>query len=67
MLVGIIGMTKVRKILAIIRGKDRRGRMMLLQIKTVKGLRREKNPTLVTWYLPVIDHLKHMFSNPRDV
>jgi hypothetical protein len=19
------------------------------------------------WYLPVIDHLKHMFSNPRDV
>jgi predicted AlkP superfamily pyrophosphatase or phosphodiesterase len=21
---------------------------------------------LVMWYLPVIDHLKHVFSNPRD-
>jgi hypothetical protein len=21
---------------------------------------------LVIWYLPVIDHLKHVFSNPRD-
>jgi hypothetical protein len=24
-------------------------------------------PTLVMWYLPVIDHLKRVFSNPRDV
>jgi hypothetical protein len=22
---------------------------------------------LVMWYLLVIDHLKHVFSNPRDV
>jgi predicted AlkP superfamily pyrophosphatase or phosphodiesterase len=28
--------------------------------------RKRKNPTLVIWYLPVIDHLKHVFSNPRD-
>jgi hypothetical protein len=32
----------MRKIPAIIRGKDRRGRKSLLQIKTVKGLKREK-------------------------
>jgi hypothetical protein len=35
-------MTTVRKIPIIIRGKDRRGRTPLLQIKTVKGLKREK-------------------------
>jgi hypothetical protein len=23
-------------------------------------------PALVLWYLPVIDHLKRVFSNPRD-
>jgi hypothetical protein len=23
-------------------------------------------PTLVMWYLPVINHLKCVFSNPRD-
>jgi hypothetical protein len=23
-------------------------------------------PALVMWYLPVIDHLKRVFSNPRD-
>jgi hypothetical protein len=26
-----------------------------------------KVSTLVMWYLPVIDRLRHMFSNPRDV
>jgi hypothetical protein len=26
-----------------------------------------KIPTLVMWYLPVIDNLKCVFSNPRDV
>jgi hypothetical protein len=25
-----------------------------------------KIPALVMWYLPVIDHLKCVFSNPRD-
>jgi hypothetical protein len=29
--------------------------------------KKRKIPTLVMWYLPVIDHLKYAFSNPRDV
>jgi hypothetical protein len=29
--------------------------------------KKRKIPTLVMWYLPVIDHLKHVFSNPRYV
>jgi hypothetical protein len=41
-LVGTNGMITLRKILIIIRGKDGRGRTPLLQIKTVKGLKREK-------------------------
>jgi hypothetical protein len=35
-------MTTLRKIPIIIRGKDGRGRTPLLQIKTIKGLKREK-------------------------
>jgi hypothetical protein len=27
---------------------------------------KRKVPALVMWYLPVIDCLKHVFSNPRD-
>jgi hypothetical protein len=27
---------------------------------------KRKIPALVMWYLPVIDRLKHVFSNPRD-
>jgi hypothetical protein len=42
MLVGTNGMTTLRKIPTIIRGKDGRGRTPLLQIKTIKGLKREK-------------------------
>jgi hypothetical protein len=42
MLVGTNGMTTLRKILIIIRGKDVRGRTPFLQIKTVKGLKRGK-------------------------
>jgi hypothetical protein len=42
MLVSTNGTTTLRKIPTIIRGKDRRGRTPLLQIKTIKGLRREK-------------------------
>jgi hypothetical protein len=29
--------------------------------------KKRKFPALVMWYLPVIDHLKRVFSNPRDV
>jgi hypothetical protein len=36
------GTTTLRKIPIIIRGKDGRGRTLLLQIKTIKGLKREK-------------------------
>jgi hypothetical protein len=42
MLVGTNEMTTLRKIATIIRGKDRRGRTPLLQIKIVKDLKREK-------------------------
>jgi hypothetical protein len=33
----------------------------------IEGSKERKVPALVMWYLPIIDHLKHMFSNPRDV
>jgi hypothetical protein len=42
MLVGTNEMTTLRKIPTIIRGKDGRGRTPLLQIKTVKVLKKEK-------------------------
>jgi hypothetical protein len=42
MLVSTNGTAIVRKIPTIIRGKDGRGKILLLQIKTVKGLKREK-------------------------
>jgi hypothetical protein len=42
MLVDTNGMTTLRKIRTIIRGKDGIGRTPLLQIKTIKGLKREK-------------------------
>jgi hypothetical protein len=29
--------------------------------------KKRKNPALVMWYLPVIDHLKQVFFNPKDV
>jgi hypothetical protein len=28
--------------------------------------KKRKISVLVMWYLPVIDHLKRVFSNPRD-
>jgi hypothetical protein len=31
-----------------------------------EDMTKRKIPALVMWYLPVIDHLKHVFSNPRD-
>jgi hypothetical protein len=32
-----------------------------------EDMTKRKIPTLVMWYLPVIDHLKCVFSKPRDV
>jgi hypothetical protein len=31
-----------------------------------EDMTKRKIPALVMWYLPVTDHLKHVFSNPRD-
>jgi hypothetical protein len=31
-----------------------------------EDMTKRKIPALVMWYFPVIDHLKHVFSNPRD-
>jgi hypothetical protein len=31
-----------------------------------EDMTKRKISTLVMWYFPVIDHLKHVFSNPRD-
>jgi hypothetical protein len=31
-----------------------------------QGSKERKVPTLVMWYLPIIDHLKRMFSNSRE-
>jgi hypothetical protein len=31
-----------------------------------EDMMKRKIPALVMWYLTVIDHLKHVFSNPRD-
>jgi hypothetical protein len=31
-----------------------------------QGSKEGKVPALVMWYLPVIDHLKHIFSNARE-
>jgi hypothetical protein len=71
--------TTVRKIPTIIRGKDRRGRTPLLQIKTVKGLKREKflplwcgtYLSLIAWsvYAPMLGKLNFCFdmSNERGM
>jgi hypothetical protein len=32
----------------------------------IQGSKEKKVPSLVMWYLPMIDHLKRLFSNPRD-
>jgi hypothetical protein len=32
----------------------------------IEGSKERKVPTLVIWYLPMIYHLKRMFSKPRD-
>jgi hypothetical protein len=33
---------------------------------TKKDMTKRKIPALVMWYLLVINHLKRVFSNPRD-
>jgi hypothetical protein len=37
-----------------------------LMMTPTKSAKMRKVLALVMWYLPVIDRLKHMFSNPRD-
>jgi hypothetical protein len=32
-----------------------------------EDMTKRKIPDLVMWYLPVFDHLKYVFSNPRNV
>jgi hypothetical protein len=32
----------------------------------IEGSKERKIPALLMWYLPVIDRLKRVFSNPRD-
>jgi hypothetical protein len=32
----------------------------------IQGSKERKVTTFVMWYLPVIDRLKHLFSNPRN-
>jgi hypothetical protein len=39
---------------------------VIKSLSSCGGQEYEKNLALVMWYLPVIDHLKHVFSNPRD-
>jgi hypothetical protein len=64
-LVNTNGTTTLRKIPTIIRGKDGRGRTPPPH-KDSKGSNERKVSALVMWYLPVIDHLKCMFSNARE-
>jgi hypothetical protein len=45
------------------RGKKRKD---VTPDQDIEGSKERKVPALVMWYLPVIDRLKHMFSNPRD-
>jgi hypothetical protein len=42
MLVGTNGTITLSKIPTIVKGKDERGKTSLLQIKTIKGLKRKK-------------------------
>jgi hypothetical protein len=35
--------------------------------RDIEGSKERKIPALVMWYQPVIDRLKRMFSNPRDI
>jgi hypothetical protein len=50
------------------KGKKRQGqkRKNVTPDHDIERSKERKVTALVMWYLPVIDHLKHMFSNPRD-
>jgi hypothetical protein len=50
------------------RAKQRRGqkRKDVTPDQDIEGSKERKVSALVMWYLPVIDRLKRMFSNPRD-
>jgi hypothetical protein len=50
------------------RAKIRRGRKRkyVTPSHDIEGSNERKVPAFVMWYLPVIDSLKRMFSNPRD-
>jgi hypothetical protein len=45
-------------------GRKRKNNTALDQ--DIQGSKERKVPALVMWYLPVIDCLKRLFSNPRD-
>jgi hypothetical protein len=50
------------------KSKQRRGRKRknVTLDQDIEGSKERKVPSLLMWYLPVIDRLKRMFSNPRD-
>jgi hypothetical protein len=50
------------------KAKKRRGikRKNVTPDHDIEGPKERKVLALVMWYLPVIDRLKRMFSNPRD-
>jgi hypothetical protein len=58
-----LGMTPTK------RAKKRQGqkRKNVTPDQDIEGSKKIKVSALVMWYLPMIDCLKHMFSNPRDV
>jgi hypothetical protein len=45
-------------------GRKRKNNAALDQ--DIQWSKERKVATLVMWYLPMIDHLKRLFSNPRD-
>jgi hypothetical protein len=49
------------------RKRQGRKRKNAIPNQEIEGSKERKVPTLVMWYQPVIDRLKRMFSNPRDV
>jgi hypothetical protein len=65
MLVDTNRMTALRNIPTIIRGKDER-KNTAPPDQDIQGSKERKVSTLVMWYLPVIDHLKLMFSIARE-
>jgi hypothetical protein len=69
MLVGTNEMIKVRRLrMTNKKCKKRRGqkRKNVTPDHNIEGSKEIKVPTLMMWYLPVIDRLKHLFSNPRN-